>query len=224
MALTRNTCAAATAIAAVFSMLAAPVAAAGLPHARAATVQVHDGDVLNAERSRRHRHRHGGGVDAGDILTGVLILGGIAAIASAADNAREPEPRYPRDDRGYREPAGSQSWQGDGMARAVDICTGEVEREAGPVRSVDGANRNAGGWQVSGELDGGRGFSCWIGNDGRVSGVDVQDGAASYDGAAYEDDGYEPAGDAQWSDGDYARARAGVSAPASHEVVQATGY
>src|SRR3546814_5987608 len=32
----------------------------------------------------RHYHRHGDGIDGGDVLAGLLIVGGIAAIASAA--------------------------------------------------------------------------------------------------------------------------------------------
>lgn len=47
-------------------------------------------------RLGRHHHDR---VDAGDVLAGILIIGGIAAIASAASNNKqkraEPEYRYP---------------------------------------------------------------------------------------------------------------------------------
>ncbi len=52
------------------------------------------------------RHHHDG-IDAGDVIAGVLILGGIAAIASAASNSnkakqqREREYRYPDDNGTY---------------------------------------------------------------------------------------------------------------------------
>jgi len=179
----RTKLAAATSLAAAFSMLAATPADA---------------------RERWGRWGHRDRVDAGDVIAGVLVLGTIAAIANSAKNNRERERTegypvpYPRDDERYRyrTPEGYGRNESRGMDRAADICAAEVERQAGRVGSVDGVNRNADGWQVSGELENGRAYSCWIGNDGRVSDVDVSDSAA-----------YQDRADGQWSDEDYARAR-----------------
>lgn len=65
--------------------------------------------VLAHGRDDWHRHRHyrGGGISGGDLLAGLLVVGGVAAIATAVskDNADKrqdtPEP--------YRYPGGSQS-------------------------------------------------------------------------------------------------------------------
>ena len=75
--------------------------AADLPHpstpAPYASVGVLTGDAVTAHGWRGYRHRDR--VDAGDVLAGVLIIGGIAAIASAASNSSRN--RDYRDDR-YR--------------------------------------------------------------------------------------------------------------------------
>lgn len=191
MALKTNKWAAATSLAAAFSMLAAAPAEA------------------RGWGGRHYRDR----VDIGDVLTGVLIIGGIAAIANAAKN-RENTRGYPlpRSDDGYRyrTPGGYERSDGRGMDRAVDMCVDEVERRSGRVASVDGANRNADGWQVSGELERGAGYSCRIGNDGRIS--DVQVTGEDY-GYGYGTAPAVPVEDRQWSDEDYARARAAQDAP-----------
>jgi hypothetical protein len=60
--------------------------------------------------------RHNDGIDAGDIITGVAILGGIAAVASAVgrDNGRY----------GY----GYGNRYRDGYSTAVDACSREASR------------------------------------------------------------------------------------------------
>ncbi|HWK42130.1 MAG TPA: hypothetical protein VNR60_09380 [Croceibacterium sp.] len=226
MALKTSKLSTATVLAALLSMMATPVAALDLPQAGPPTVHTYDGDAGNVDRDRRDRdrhHRHGrDGISTGDVLAGVLVLGGLAAIASAASKPREtrtsyPEPRYPDRAPGYA-PSGNVG--GQGMDRAVGMCVDAVERQEGRIGSVDGANRTGDGWQVSGELAGGQGYSCWIGNDGRVSGVEVygDDQARSYgDGA------YDPANDRQWDDESYARARAAIGSPSPYQTAQ-TGY
>ena len=164
-----------------------------------------------------HRHYHDG-IDAGDVLAGVLIIGGIAAIASAASKDRDRDRRvetdpngYPyRNDRnrdwdrggygrgagGYRENAGRDYDYGSrdrGLDNAAEQCVREVERTE-RVDEVNGVDRSANGWRVEGRLANGRSFSCEIGNDGRVGPVDL---GGSRIGTA----------DGQWNDDAYAKAR-----------------
>jgi hypothetical protein len=194
MILKTNKIAAATAAAAAFSLLATPVAAADLP--RPVAAQVHDGDALNAERHRRWR-RDRDDIDAGDVVAGVVILGAIAAIAGAAKNRRDRdryERPYPDADYGYQRP------DSRGIDRAVDMCVGEVERGQERVGSVDSATRSGEGWHVSGELESGAAYSCTIGNDGRISDVNV--GSYGYGTAPAE-----AVPDGQYGDDYYSRAR-----------------
>ena len=132
------------------------------------------------------------GIRGGDVLAGVLVLGGIAAIASAASNNRRRDrevvvverDRYDRryddrryDDRRYDDRrlddrrGNPRSSGGSGIDTAVSMCLSEIERDV-RVDSVDGATRVANGWIVSGSLFNGSGFSCEIGNDGRISGIE----------------------------------------------------
>lgn len=143
----------------------------------------------------RHWHRDRG-IDGGDVLAGVLIIGGIAAIAAAASKsardkrereARYPDRRYPsdrdyRDYRDYRDrsggygepryddrPYGSGGWRGEGsMDAAIETCIGEVERGRDRVDTVDAVNREGDGWRVEGRVEGGREFGCSVDRDGRM--------------------------------------------------------
>src|SRR5690606_17915275 len=133
MALKTNTCAAATAVAAAFSLLATPAAAIELPKPLA--VDAFDGEGWNAERDRRRRwdrgrYRHRNGIDAGDVVAGVLVIGAIAAIAGAGKDRRDrTDNRYPDDDGyGYRAPGSYDRSDGRGIDSAVDICVSEAER------------------------------------------------------------------------------------------------
>lgn len=176
MKIFRSRQAAAIAIAAALSLTASPAMARGWGH--------------------RHHDR---GIDGGDIFAGLLVIGGIAAIASAANkknkDSREADYRYP--DRDYRageepyrepvpdyvEPRGDRPEAGSGyrsgnLDGAVDICVDEVERGSRRVDSVDAVNREGDGWRVQGRSDG-RDFSCTVDRDGRIRGMTV-DGAALY--------------------------------------------
>ncbi|MBO9603244.1 MAG: hypothetical protein J7496_12140 [Novosphingobium sp.] len=177
----------------------------------------------------RYHHDH---VSGGDILAGVLILGGIAAVASAASNSHRSDSdyRYSDPEPVYRPGAGySGSYTGGGIDNAVDMCVNEVERGQERVSAVDNAARTTDGWKISGQLSAGSGFSCWIDNDGRIRNVDL--GSAATAAAQAEDRPYDgsgpdnrpvwhgtdagqspdaaPAG-SQWDDDSYARARAEV--------------
>lgn len=214
------------------AMTASPAAAADLPSAQAqgsATYSQfeqsrYDGDTDIAERHRRwgrrgwYRHRHR--VDAGDVLAGVLIIGGIAAIASAAndrkrDRYRDYDYRRPRDyDRDYDRRDRRRSTGSSGLDSAVDQCVSRIERDV-RVETVDGVDRNSDGWNVRGTLYNGEGFTCRIDNGGRISDIDY----GGYSGSAYEAGETTRArgDDVQWSDASYiaARERMGQQEPAA---------
>lgn len=223
--------ASAAALAASASMIAAPLAAAELPRPMAPAA-VHatgafDADSVNAERSRRwHRDR----VDAGDVIGGLLVIGTIAAVASAASKAsrndryRDRDYRYPNSD--YRSrPYDSRFGDSRGLDRAVDMCAREIERNA-RIDTVDSVNRTGAGWDVSGRLRTGDNFRCVIGNDGRIESVDYGRGPG-YRGAAednqWSDDRYAAARSAQDSAGEPVPAYPGGPLPGDEIVGTATG-
>lgn len=199
------------ALLAVVSMTAMPAQAAELPQVgpvhvtQAITPAWAPGDDT-ADQYRRYRHRRHRGVDAGDVIAGVLILGGIAAVASAASSSRDRNPRYPDPQRGdYRND------DTRGLDRAVSICVDEIERNA-RIQTVDAVNRNARGWSVTGSMYDGQSFSCAIGENGRIDAIDYGRGGATY-GNGYSDGGYSydannGIDDRQYSDDYYAAARA----------------
>ena len=208
-------------LAAGVSLLASPVAALDLPtNGRA---QIATGAADQAGWGDRRRHRGGGGIGTGDVLAGVLVIGAIAAIAGSANNARNndrrrevryPEPQYRPDPR-----ANYQSSRG--IDSAVSMCVDQVERGNDRVDSVENAERTSDGWRVSGSLDSGAGWNCWIDNDGRIRDVDLGGEADRYRTSAANDVQYSntTASDGQLSDDVYARARAAqrgyASAPES---------
>ncbi len=197
----------APALLALVSLTAIPAQAAELPRAAAPAVSSAapawaPGDDV-AYDHRYYRYRRHRGVSAGDVLAGVLILGGIAAVANAAKGSRDrypqPVPRYPDPRRGdYRYD------DGRGIDRAVSMCVDEIERNA-RVETVDAVNRNADGWSVSGSLYDGQGFTCSIGEDGRIEALDYGQGTSGYSGA---DADYGADEDRQYDDDSYAAARA----------------
>ena len=139
------------------------------------------------------RHHRGSHVSTGDVFAGLLILGGIAAVASAASKDRDEREA---DDYRYREPypdnrpvyRESSSYSAGNIDSAVDQCVGEVERGDERVAAVDNAARTTSGWQISGQLDVGGNFSCAIDNDGRIRGIDLGDGYSYSAAPTYADD------------------------------------
>lgn len=89
------------------------------------------------------------GIDAGDVIAGALIIGGIAAVASAASKERY------RDGYRYRE-----NRYGHGNSRAaVERCVRAVERDArragyryADVTEIRDVDRERRGWEVTGRL------------------------------------------------------------------------
>src|SRR3546814_10023367 len=88
---------------------------------------VFDADTVNTNDYRNYRYRHyRNRVGAGDVLAGVLIIGGIAAIANAAsrnDTARRYPNREPERNYDYRDRRGDTRYDGArGIDRAVNLC------------------------------------------------------------------------------------------------------
>lgn len=190
-------------------LLVPPVSAAELPRLAHAPA-VYDSHAEDAF-GYRHRHWRRDRVNGGDIVAGVLVLGAVAAIASAASESnRDRDPyrdRYRDRPADYREPARpSPGWGQGGIGNAVDLCVAQVERGRTRVDSVDNAARDAGGWHVSGTTSDGEAFSCRLDNDGRIRAVDLGDGYA----ANYRDGAAVAAADGQLSDETYLRARAAL--------------
>jgi hypothetical protein len=152
---------------------------------------------------RRDRHD-----DTGWIVGGIIGIGMIAAIASAASKSkRDNEARYPgrdypnRDYRsddyrndGYRSGgyANDRDYRGDnayrsnsyrsssrGIDGAVDTCVNEVERGSSRVDTVDSVDRDGEGWRITGRISGGRNFDCSTDRDGRIRNATV-DGRAAW--------------------------------------------
>ena len=127
----------------------------------------------------RHHDRHRGGGGDG-LLAGILILGGVAAIASAASANRDRQQRddYPVPD-AFPEDAEPVLDVPDASARddvyrspvrigtedqAVDACAIAAEQDGGrdgqtaQVRDVDRVDAVGGGWNVSGRVELRRGY------------------------------------------------------------------
>lgn len=118
-------------------------------------------------------HRDGG-ISVGDVIAGAVIIGGIAAIASAAGGDRD-DYRYRDRNYGYNNNYNGYGdrWQARGNPRsAVERCISAVERDARragyrfadvtQIRDVDDTRY---GWRVRGNLvvDDSRGNRGWGG-------------------------------------------------------------
>lgn len=196
---------------AALSLAAAPAAAADVqirtPHTAAPAQNSWHADSVTVNRDRyrdryhdryrdRYRGRHRNTIDAGDVIGGILVIGAIAAVASAVSKPQEPRYPAPYPSRtGYT--TGSDV-AGRGIDNAADMCVREIERDA-RVNSVDSVERSGSGWRVTGTLFDGNGFTCRIGPDGRFDGVEYSQ-RASVQGL------YRPQDDRQWSDDRYAAA------------------
>lgn len=171
-----------------------------------------------------HRGWRRNRIDAGDVLIGAAIIGGIAAIASSNNrrqrerdvvvvqrDVRQPDwrdndRRY--DDRRYddrRTPALRGSGA-SGLDNAVNQCLDRVERDV-RVDTVENVERTGAGWRVSGVLFNGAPFQCRIGNGGQIDAIDYGDGFRDVGFSAVP--ASRPA-DGQWDEQRYANARIAV--------------
>ena len=105
------------------------------------------------------RDRHHDRIDAGDVIAGALIIGGIAAVASAVGK----KDRGYYGDRHYRD----RNYRRGGPRRAVERCVRAAERDArrygygyADVTQIRDVKRTRYGWRVKGriEVDGSRGY------------------------------------------------------------------
>jgi hypothetical protein len=103
--------------------------------------------------ARHHRYDRDG-IDAGDVIAGALIIGGIAAIAAAASNNN----RYHDRDRSYDDYYGNGYGRGGyGSRAAVDQCVRAAQRQASRygwarITDVTRIDRVRGGYEVRGRL------------------------------------------------------------------------
>jgi hypothetical protein len=141
----------------------------------------------------RDRHRDHDGIDAGDVIAGALIIGGIAAIASASSNNRDRGYRY--DDYRYRDGDRYDGRYGnrydydrrDNPRRAVEMCVRAAEGNASrysygraKVTDIRAIDRKRDGYKIKGRIavntrshDWRRGWdNDYRGYDRRYSGYD----------------------------------------------------
>jgi hypothetical protein len=90
-------------------------------------------------RHRRH-HRHHDHVDAGDVVAGAVLVGGIAALVSAIDESKRRK-----------------------QDAAVDRCSAEAESRTGArVAEIFRVGKRNGFYTVTGALDDEADFTCTI--------------------------------------------------------------
>ncbi len=116
------------------------------------------------------RHRDNDRIDAGDVIAGAVILGGIAAIASAVGKDRNRgyryDSRYRYRDRDYRY-GDRRGYRRGSPRRAVEKCVRAAERDArrsgyrySDVTQIRDVDRTRYGWRVKGRIvvDGQHGY------------------------------------------------------------------
>lgn len=145
-------------------------------------------------RGYRGHHRHRDRIDGGDILAGILVIGGIAAIASAASknnrDRRYEDRDYRSDNRRYddRRADSRNDYRNDrgteAMESAISACADAAERQAGRdarVSEIESVVRDGSGWRVEGELTNSaqRSFLCGA-TDGRVDFVQLGNGSVAF--------------------------------------------
>lgn len=194
-------------LSAAASMAAVPASAAELPATTTTQTSYDIAGGFNAEegnaegyRYRRYRRNR---VRTSDVIGGILVLGTIAAVASAASNnkRRDRDYRNERRTRDYPQRRGDTRASGtQGLQGAVSRCTSSIERDV-RVENVDNVSRTAQGWQVTGTIFNGDRFDCRIGQDGQIESV-------NYGGnfSASATSSQRPVQDRQWGNDRYAAA------------------
>lgn len=123
-----------------------------------------------APAAARDRDRHDNGIGAGEIIAGALVIGGIAAIASAAGNNNRD--RDYRDGRGY---GYDRSGYGrDNPRQAIEQCVNAAERTANrrswggraDVTDIRSVRETRDGYEVRGRIAVNTRGRDWNRNDG----------------------------------------------------------
>ena len=133
----------------------------------------------------RHRAK---GVDAGDVIAGALVIGGIAALAGAFDGDKDKryyDRRYRDRDyrdrhyRGYDRRYDDRHYRGRHGNRAVQRCINAVEREArragfgyAQVTQIRDVDRERRGFEVEGRIEVGDRYGYGYRNRYRGRGID----------------------------------------------------
>lgn len=174
---------------AVFALVAVPVAP--VTAADINVVSTHDFSSVDDKTpiwtednsdGRRRRHRRGR-VSAGDIFTGIAILGGIAIIADAASKSNKrtrndyppqnvPQQNFPQQNfpqQNFPQQNDQNGFGGNDIGSAVNICSNAAVQSAGnqyQVNQIRSVTRDGQGWRVEGNLIGpdSAGFSCGVSN------------------------------------------------------------
>lgn len=96
------------------------------------------------------------GIDAGDVIAGALIIGGIAAVASAASKDKNRDYYYDRD---YRDDRYGYNDRRDNARASVEQCVRAAERDArrygfarAKVTDIRDVDRKNGGYRIKGRL------------------------------------------------------------------------
>ena len=150
--------------------------------------------LATATPAMADNYRHKDRIDAGDVIAGAVIIGGIAALAGAFDGDKRDRYRYR--DRRYRDRHYDRGYRGDRRGyhnnryngrRAVERCVRVAERQArrfggyrfADVTQIRDVDRTRYGFRVKGriQVEGNRGyrgrdfdrgrFTCWFDGRGR---------------------------------------------------------
>ena len=107
--------------------------------------------------------RRDGGIDAGDVVAGALIIGGVAALDGAFDGDRDrrwDDRRWRDRDRDHRGFDNRWGYRGGHGERAVQRCVNAVEREAqragyrfARVTEIRDVDRERRGWEIEGRIE-----------------------------------------------------------------------
>lgn len=146
-------------------------------------------------------HRDRDGISAGDVIAGALIIGGIAAVASAASSNNDRDYRYDRAGYGYNQGYGYRNdyaWRGN-PRQAVEQCVYAAERNANrysygraDVTDVRDIRETRYGFEVRGRIavnSNGRDWRRGDGNYGRGWGGDYRgwnDNLRGYDSGTFK--------------------------------------
>jgi hypothetical protein len=125
--------------------------------------------IVSTATPAQASHRDRGGIDTGDVIAGVAIIGGIAAISAALSRDRYDYDGYGR---GYNY---RDRYRG-GYSQAVNSCAYQAERYGrghGQVRIVDVDRRSGDRFRVRGVVESGYGY------DGYGRGYDRYDRGGS---------------------------------------------